>query len=207
MLALLHALVLKLFYHFSTDSCLQIEARDTLVPPFPGLGEFKAAKDIDARHEAFEKILPERESELWDFLCHDLDHDSQDALLAHCIGLSVNALHDGAARGSSRRRHALQLAQALGLDMGAQGFVTRTDNYFSRVTKAQIVEAVTEAKGADIAALLAEMKKKEMAIEAERLTGETGWLPDVLRTPALADETPAAALPAFLEEAALQAAE
>ena len=60
-LTVLHALTLKLFYRYTSDSCLQIEARDTLVPPFAGLGDFKAAKEILARHEAFEKLLPKAE--------------------------------------------------------------------------------------------------------------------------------------------------
>ena len=61
-LAILHALTLKLFYRgYTTDSCLQIAAHDTLVAPFAGLAEFKPASEIAARHEAFEKMLPERE--------------------------------------------------------------------------------------------------------------------------------------------------
>jgi ParB family transcriptional regulator, chromosome partitioning protein len=68
-LAVLHALTLKLFYRgYTTDSCLQISAHDTLVPPFTGLAEFQAAREIAARHQAFEKMLPERGTALWDFL-------------------------------------------------------------------------------------------------------------------------------------------
>jgi ParB family chromosome partitioning protein len=61
---------------------------------------------------------------------------------------------------------------------------------------------VTEAKGEGTAELLAGHKKKEMAVEAERLLAGSGWLPEPLRTPALPDETPAEALPAFLENEA-----
>ena len=111
-------------------------------------------------------------------------------------------------RVSQKRRHAFQLAEALKLDMTQAGWVTRADNYLSRVTKSQIVAAVSEAKGEATAELLADLKKKEMAIEAERLLSGTGWLPEPLRMPAALDEAPAAALPAFLdEEEALQAAE
>ena len=46
-----------------------------------------------------------------------------------------------------------------------------------------------------------------MAIEAERLLTGTGWLPEPLRAPAPLDEAPAAAIPAFLEDEVLQAAE
>ena len=67
--------------------------------------------------------------------------------------------------------------------MAAAGWVTGADNYFNRVTKAQIIAAVEEAKGEGTAELIADLKKKEMAIEAERLLAGTGWLPECLRTP------------------------
>ena len=61
---------------------------------------------------------------------------------------------------------------------------------------------MTEAKGEGIAELLADHKKKEMAVEAERLLAATGWLPEALRTPALLDEASAEPLPAFLDSEA-----
>jgi len=205
-LAVLHTLTLKLFYRYSAEGCLQIEAKDTLVPSFAGLGEFKAAKEIAARHESFEKMLPEQESALWEFL-FALDGDTQDALFAHCAGLTVNAVHESFNR-SSKRRHALQLAEALQLDMSQQGFVTTAANYLGRIKKQQILETVAEAKDAGTAELLADLKKKEMAAEAERLLDGTGWLPEPLRTPASLDEQASApSLPAFLEEVQLEAAE
>lgn len=51
--------------------------------------------------------------------------------------------------------HADRLAAALSLDMGEQGFITMTENYLSRVTKAHIHDAVREAKG-ESSALLAD---------------------------------------------------
>lgn len=208
-LVVLNALVLDLFYKgYTTNNCLQIDAKDTLVSDFTGLAEFKAAKEINARHEAFEKLLPENEAELWDTLLK-LDEPTQQALFAHCGGLTVNALHEAWGR-TNKRRHALQLAEALQLDMGAQGFVTTAANYLGRIKKQQILQTVAEAKGEETAELLADHKKKDMAAEAERLLADTGWLPEPLRTPVPREheETGAAALPAFLDdEPALQAAE
>ncbi len=210
-LAVLHALILKLFYRgHTTDSCLQIAAHDTLVTAFPGLAEFKASREIAARHEAFEKMLPERNTALWDFLL-GIDENTQQLLFAHCAGLSVNAVHEPAARSSNKRRHAGQLAEALQLDMGAQGFVVTAANYLGRVKKQQILETVAEAKSEETAGLLADLKKKDMAAEAERLLADTGWLPQPLRTTAFADEEEGqgSPLPSFLDEedATLQAAE
>jgi ParB family transcriptional regulator, chromosome partitioning protein len=205
-LAVLHALTLQLFYRRDGQSCLQISARDGLTSPFPGLKDFAASKAIEVRHKAWEDALPEREDDLWDFLV-SLDHDNREALFAHCAGQTVNAVHEPQLRVQRRKRHGDQLAAALALDMTEAGWVTGADNYFNRVTKAQIVAAVDEAKGEQIASLLADMKKKEMALEAERLLAGTGWLPECLRTPAPLDETADASLPAFLDEQRLEAAE
>jgi ParB family chromosome partitioning protein len=206
-LAALNALVLNLFYRgYTSNNCLQIDAKDALVSDFPGLAEFKARKEIDARHEAFEKLLPEDETQLWDALL-TFDETTRQALFAHCVGLTVNAVHEAWSARSNKRRHALQLAETLKLDMGEQGFVTTAENYFGRVKKQRILETVAEAKGQDIADRLADHKKKEMAAEAERLLGDTGWLPEPLRTPATLDDAEDQVLPAFLDEPMLQAAE
>ncbi len=209
-LAVLNALVLDLFYRgYTNNNCLQIDAKDTLVTGFPGLAEFLARKEIDARHEAFQKLLPENEWEVWDALLR-LDHNTQQALFAHCAGLTVNALQEAFGR-SNKRRHAIQLAQALELDMAGQGFVTIAANYLGRIKKQQILDTVTEVKGQETAELLADHKKKDMAAEAERLLADTGWLPEALRTPVSLDkqESEASPLPAFLDEddPMLQAAE
>src|SRR3954451_12366273 len=73
----------------------------------------------------------------------------------------------------------------------AQAWTPTVDNYLGRVTKAQILEAVREAKGEASAQLIEHLKKGDMAQEAERLLEGTGWLPQPLRTPGL----PAPALP------------
>jgi ParB family chromosome partitioning protein len=75
--------------------------------------------------------------------------------------------------------------------------------YLGRVTKARILEAVREAKGEQAAQLIEDLKKADMAREAERLLDGTGWLPEPLRTAGVGTAPPAqsgdgAALPAFL---------
>lgn len=57
-----------------------------------------------------------------------------------------------------------------------------------RVTKAQILAAVREAKGEKDADRIAGFKKPDMVEAAEELLVGTGWLPQVLRTPPLIDE-------------------
>ena len=205
-LAMLHALTLRLFYNYTTDTCLQVEAKDSLTSPFPGLADAPSSKTIAARHRNWEEALPERPEELWDVLA-GLDTDNREALFAHCAGLTINAVYEPHVRLSGRKRHADQLATALQLDMTQAGWVTRADNYLNRITKAGIIAAVREAKGDTTADLLIDLKKKEMACEAERLLNGTGWLPEPLRTPAALDEKVGSPLPAFLEETRLEAAE
>ena len=202
-LAVLHALALKLFYSRPASwpaSCLQIEAQDTLIAPFDGLGDFKAAKEIEARHQAFEGKIPQDPADLWDHLAA-LDDDATHTLFAHCAGLTINAVHDPVMRGPGRREHALRLATALKLDMSEQGFISEAPNFFGRVTKATILASVAEAKGEETANLLADLKKKDMAAEATRLVAGIRWLPEPLRTPAAIEEEAAAALPQFLAAA------
>jgi ParB family chromosome partitioning protein len=66
------------------------------------------------------------------------------------------------------------------------------DNYFSRVSKAMIVEAVREGVSTEAADRLLSLKKPEMAQAAEQLMTTTGWLPIALRSaPAAADQSAA----------------
>lgn len=204
-LAVLHVLTLQLFYHYPHRSCLQISAKDLLVPPFPGLAEFSAAKAIEVRHQSWQRTLPESEDELWAFLSV-LDQDRREALFAHCAGLTINAVHEPHARVSPRLRHGDQLAATLALDMVKAGWTASAENYFNRVTKTQIIAAVCEARGEKTAELIADLKKKDMTMEAERLIAETGWLPECLRTPEPLDAGAEASLSAFLEAEEAEAA-
>jgi ParB family chromosome partitioning protein len=204
-LALLHALCLKLFYRFGLDTCLEVEAKSVLFgTQVPGLGDTAYARAIDARHGAWSSQLPKEPGELWDTLC-GLDGDSRQALFAHCVGLTINATCQPYDRRPKAIAHAGRLAEAVKLDMAAAGWRATAANYLGRVTKAQILEAVREAKGEQAAQLIEDLKKAEMAREAERLLDGTGWLPEPLRLRVTnASEAPDAGdpevLPAFLAD-------
>ena len=59
------------------------------------------------------------------------------------------------------------------------------------MSKARVLEAVTEATGAEEAGRIVGFKKGDMADAAERLVEGRGWLPSVLRTaPAVEPDTP-----------------
>jgi ParB family chromosome partitioning protein len=101
-------------------------------------------------------------------------------LLAHCVALTLDALHRSADASSGKHAHSDQLATALDLDM-ADYWQPTEESYFARVTKAQISEAVREAKGEAEAGRMTGMKKPDMAKRAERLLSDSGWLPAALR--------------------------
>ena|SRR5271166_3359445 len=73
----------------------------------------------------------------------------------------------------------------------------RWRNYFGRVTKGRILQAVSEARGDLAAESISWLKKAEMAKAAEDLLIGSGWLPEPLRTPGIQ--------PASLADAELEA--
>jgi len=102
--------------------------------------------------------------------------------------MTVNAVHEPYNRRPRALAHAGVLAATVGLDMAKAGWTPTADSYLGRVTKARILEAVREGKGETAADRLAGLKKPEMVAAAEELLAGTGWLPEVLRTPALAKD-------------------
>ena len=181
-LAVLHVFALNAFYRCATGSCMEISVKSA---PFsaqaPGLKDAAPARAIDARHTEWRKHLPQNSADLWDALLA-FDYDSRQALFAHCASLAVNAVQEPWNRARERQAHAGQLARAVALDMVAAGWAPTVDNYLGRVPKARILEAVREAKGEHDAQLIEHLKKSDMAAEAERLLGGSGWLPEPLRT-------------------------
>jgi ParB family chromosome partitioning protein len=179
-IAVLHAFVLKIFYLYGSDSCLEVTLQSARFSQTQGLGDTVWAKEIDLRQEAWGQDLPKDTNDLWDFLIA-LDDVSRHALFAHCASLSVNAVVEPWNKRTRAISHADQLARSIGFGMVEAGWTPTADNYFGRVTKARILQAVREAKGDQSAELIGHLKKTDMAREAERLMTGTGWLPEPLR--------------------------
>jgi ParB family chromosome partitioning protein len=215
MTALLHKLVSDSFEHRSATGALEAHVRQVMFPAqSEDLNDSQSAKSVADRHERWGDHIPADDEALWNWLTA-LEDDRRMELLAHCVSYGVNALHERPSpySGLGVSDHALKvrlsqadrLARATGLDMAQAGWRPTVGNYFGRVTKARIVEAVREGAGERAAELIGHMKKGEMAKEAERLLQDTNWLPEPLR---LADgedvfetadrEGGGEALPAFL---------
>ncbi len=197
--AALHVLALKLFYRYGLNSCIEIDPRSAAFSAqAPGLADTASAKAIEARSENWAKHLPKAPEDLWDVLI-DFDSDSRQALFAHCVSLTLNAVHEAYNRRPGALAHADVLAMALNLDMAAVGWAPTAEAYLSRVTKAQILEAVQEAKGDDAADRITGLKKPEMVTAAEELLHGTSWLPEPLRTRSDDDAASEADQPAAAE--------
>lgn len=213
--ALLHKLCVDAFHNGYAPGCMEAAVRQVHLPvQAPGLNDSASAKAVDERHEAWKADIPKDDDALWDWLAA-LDDASRSTLLAHCVSYGVNALFEkvdryggnGVSSHGLRRRldQADRLARAVNLDMVEAGWRPTVENYFGRVTKSRILEAVREAKSESSTQLIDHLKKTEMAKEAERLLDGTGWLPEPLRlaeiAPASTDaDGPAEPLPEFLAD-------
>jgi ParB family chromosome partitioning protein len=201
LLVVVHAAVLRCFYGGGSGTCADIRfTTGSLARDADGIEDSKAAVRTAERHEAWAKNVPTSSRDLWDWLI-GIDGDSRAALLAHCVGLTLNAVH-GWERRAEAWAHADRLAADIGLDMTAYWTPTAR-SYFGRVTKARIGEAVREAQSEDAAAGIAGLKKPDMAQAAEQLVAATGWLPPLLRT--AAPEPPRAEPPHEAVEAEAEA--
>ncbi|MGD9656885.1 MAG: ParB/RepB/Spo0J family partition protein [Methylocystis sp.] len=182
-LAALHAICLRLFYRYGSDTCLEIEAKNVCFgAQAPGLSDTPLAAKVDARHFDWSQQLPAEQQDLWDVLS-TFDSDARQRLFAHCVSLTVNAVHEPWSRRPRAIAHSDRLAASLSLDIAATGWTPTVDNFLGRVTKARMVQAVREAKGADAARRIEGLKKGDMAQAVEQLLSGTNWLPEPLRTP------------------------
>ncbi len=182
-LAALHALTLRAFYHYGSDTCLELDLKSVnFGAQAPGLNDSSLASAIDGRHQTWVAALPKEPGDLWEAL-QAFDGDSRYALFAHCVSLSVNAIYEAYNRRPRALAHADQLAHATDLDMVAAGWVPTVDTYLGRVTKARILASVREAKGTRAGDRIEHLKKGDMAEKAQELLAGSSWLPEPLRTP------------------------
>lgn len=186
--AALHAFVLKTFFVYGSDSCLEVTMQSAKFGQTHGLGDTVWAREIEQRHEAWGHDLPKSSAELWAYLL-TLDDASRQALFAHCVSLSLNAVVQPWNRRPAAIAHAEELARSIGFDMVEAGWTPTVENYLGRVTKAHILQAVREAKGEQPAQLIDHLKKADMAREAARLLEGSGWLPEPLRSTGQSDDT------------------
>ncbi len=176
-----HAMALQVFYPGHGDfSPLQLRLSvGGLERLAPGVADSPAGRRVTDRLEAWGSRLPEGADAVW-AVVSALSRADQLDLLACCAGVGLHAVRDPHDRRPAAWGQAETLATAVGLDMTATWTAT-ADGYFSRVPKARVLEAVTEAVGPQDAGRIAGLRKCDMAEAAERLLEDSGWLPPVLR--------------------------
>ena len=182
LLAVLETLVSQLLYRRVHDGCIRIHATEVMLDRASiSVGASQAAAAFAERHALWTKQLPEIEQlAVW---LRQMSKAERLRLLAHCVSMTVNALHGNMQH--SAMEHSEQLATTLGLDMTAW-WRPSAGNFFNRLTKTEILAAVAEGVSAETARQLAGLKKEAMAMEAEKLLASTKWLPASLRSAAVA---------------------
>ena len=137
----------------------------------------KAFAHMEASRKKWRGQLPTDTEALWTWCLAQKQKVLLD-LLAFCAAATVNAVQGKADRPEGDRlRNAQALASALKLDMKAW-FAPDAANYFNRVAKPQIFEALRQVRNQPPAPAWDKLKKAELAQLAERELAGKGWLPE-----------------------------
>ena len=168
--AIVHALAVPVFYEASGSNSIFALRLDVPCLRAEDIDDSRASKATARQHAAWQGKVPEDEAVLWDWL-QAQDSDTLTGLLAYCVASAIKP---------ERSAEADRLATALSLDM-AQWWQPTVAGFLGRVSKPQILDAVTEGNGKDAADKLATLKKGEMAERAADLLKGTGWLPAMLK--------------------------
>ncbi len=185
LVAIVHRLALRIVCddYGAGDSSVNISAslQDGLDAHAPGVAQSAALIGMRDLRQAWALRLPMDSNALFSELLA-MPQTELLSLLAVCVASTVGAItsRDDAVPAQA-------LAQAVGLDM-RQWWTPTAAGYFAHVSKARCLEAV-KAFAPDQVARLTKLKKQELASEAERVAAGSGWLPAILRTPALGGHT------------------
>jgi len=173
---IVHALAQDIFLR-SHNTVLELSARTQSLTHVEGSTAFRR---LEQAREAWGQRIPGTHDGLWHW-CLEQDQSVLLELMTFCVACMVNAVQRKAdAPDCPRLVHGGHLSAALNLDMKAW-FTPTAERYFSRVSKPQILDALTAARKQPSAPAWDKLKKAELAALAEREVAGTGWLPDILR--------------------------
>ncbi len=180
---LLHGLAMDAFYRRYGDTLARFTALPPALPVCPGLTDSPARQALQAIEQVWRTRLPHEPGDLWGWL-RDQDRTTLLGLLAVCVARTADAGSRDWSNPADSPCLAAQVATAAGLDM-RQYWMPTAESYLGRVPKALIVEAVQEGVGPGPAGRIAGRKKEMMVADAAQLLAGKGWLPALLRVPAV----------------------
>jgi ParB family chromosome partitioning protein len=102
--------------------------------------------------------------------------------LLRLFAIAVGTRFDGLTERTDGNAVVAALHAATAVNM-ADHWHAGCDNFLARIPASLVFEAVTEAKGKDVAATLIGLKKDALVAAAAKLLAGTGWLPKPLRGP------------------------
>ncbi|GAO24341.1 nuclease [Alicycliphilus sp. B1] len=185
--ALVHGMVQTVLQerHYGHDLPLgvSLKVQDRLEGMAPDWPESPAAVALRELQQVAGEALPQDSAELFAALLA-MEQGELLKLLAVCVACTVDVVTPRAAR----QQPGAELAQAVGLNMAAWWKPT-AEGYFRHVPKAVILQAVGEFAPESVNRL-AKMKKADIASEAERLAGGTGWMPSIFKAQGPQEVTP-----------------
>ena len=200
--ALVHGMVQSVlqgrYYGHDMPMGVRLTVQDRLEGMAPDWPESPAAVALREVQQAWGDRLPGDSAALFAALLA-MEQGELAQLLAVCVAGAVDVVTPRA----TPHQPGAELAQAVGLDMAAW-WKPSAEGYFRHVPKAAILQAVGEF-APDHVARLGKLKKADIASEAERLAGGTGWMPAIFKAEgpqeAALEEGPDEA-PAVADEAA-----
>ncbi|WP_145494647.1 ParB/RepB/Spo0J family partition protein [Yersinia bercovieri] len=176
-----HSMALKVFFGQYASSVLKTSMdikRHTLLSNAPASEEGEANCVLENLHNQWEARLPENWQLDFSWLL-TWDQAEVIALLTYCVGLSLDAVRCQAGMDGKVGGELVSVENALEFDL-RQWWQPTKENYFGRISKEQMSEALTAIEKEAQAASVLKMKKGDAAHLAAVEIAQTRWVPECL---------------------------
>lgn len=176
-----HSMALKVFFGQYASSVLKTSMdikRHTLLGNAPASEEGEANRVLENLHNQWEARLPENWQLDFSWLL-TWDQAEVIALLTYCVGLSLDAVRCHAGMDGKVGGELVSVENALEFDL-RQWWQPTKENYFGRISKEQMSEALIAIEKDAQAASVLKMKKGDAAHLAAVEVAQTRWVPECL---------------------------
>ncbi|MBX9485980.1 ParB/RepB/Spo0J family partition protein [Yersinia enterocolitica] len=176
-----HSMALKVFFGQYASSVLKTSMDikwHTLLSNAPASEEGEANRVLENLHNQWEARLPENWQLDFSWLL-TWDQAEVIALLTYCVGLSLDAVRCQAGMDGKVGGELVSVENALEFDLRDWWQPTK-ENYFGRISKEQMSEALTAIEKEAQATSVLKMKKGDAAHLAAVEIAQTRWVPECL---------------------------